>query len=89
MIDLILFARYSSLAVDNFNRKEAVRYECIYIYMFLLFPLSFLSVNVKFAWRIFRESRYIFFLASLFSCWEFLFLYELEKIGIIINIGRM
>lgn len=57
--------------------------------MFLLFSLSFLSVNVKFAWRIFRESRYIFFLASLFFCWEFFFLYELEKIGIIINIGRM
>lgn len=65
VIDLILFARYSSLAVDNFNRKEAVRYERIYIYMFLLFSLSFLSVNVKFAWRIFRESRYIFFFGFL------------------------
>lgn len=67
VIDLILFARYSSLAVDNFDRKEAVRYECIYIYiyMFLLFSLSFLSVNVKFAWRIFRESRYIFFFGFL------------------------
>lgn len=81
VIDLILFARYSSLAVDNFNRKEAVRYECIYIYICFY---CFLYLFSLWTWNLHGESfenlDIFFFWLPCFPVGNFCFFMSLRKL---------